>query len=129
MNEKLYEFPNRKFNENKMITRVKVLPNKNIIQNIPWIKEKASLLFFLIYQDMKKNKLILILIIKMKSFLYFNVLINYQKIKLNLKKILEYLHFIVLKNKDFMKNFTQKKNIKNLKQIRYMDSKVWKWII
>lgn len=74
MNEKLYEFPNRKFYENKMITRVRVLPDENIIQNIPWPK-KDFLPFFIKYQDMKKKKIIPILI-KMKFFQFFNVLIN-----------------------------------------------------
>jgi hypothetical protein len=46
MNEKLYEFPNRKFYENKMITRVKVLPDENIIQNIPWPKKDFPSFFY-----------------------------------------------------------------------------------
>lgn len=46
MNEKLYEFPNRKFYENKMITKVKVLPDENIIQNIPWPKKDFPSFFY-----------------------------------------------------------------------------------
>jgi len=46
MNEKLYEFPNRKFYENKMVSKVKVLPDENIIQNIPWPKKDFPSFFY-----------------------------------------------------------------------------------
>ena len=46
MNEKLYEFPNRKFYENKMITKIRVLPDENIIQNIPWPKKDFPSFFY-----------------------------------------------------------------------------------
>ena len=39
MNEKLYEFPNRKFYENKMITKRKILPDENIMKNLPFPKK------------------------------------------------------------------------------------------
>ena len=39
MNEKLYEFPNRKFYENKMITKRKILPDENIMNNLPFPKK------------------------------------------------------------------------------------------
>ena len=39
MNEKLYEFPNRKFYENKMISKRKILPDENIMNNLPFPKK------------------------------------------------------------------------------------------
>ena len=39
MNEKLYEFPNRKFYENKMITKRKILPDENVMNNLPFPKK------------------------------------------------------------------------------------------
>ena len=39
MNEKLYEFPNGKFYENKMITKRKILPDENIMNNLPFPKK------------------------------------------------------------------------------------------
>ena len=36
MNEKLYEFPNRNFYENKMISKRKILPDENIMNNLPF---------------------------------------------------------------------------------------------
>ena len=42
MNEKLYEFPNKAFYDNKMITKVKILPE----DNIPWIKKYYPLIFY-----------------------------------------------------------------------------------
>lgn len=55
MNEKLYEFPNRKFYENKMITKVKVLPDENIIQNIPWPKKDFPSFFYNVSGNEKKE--------------------------------------------------------------------------
>ena len=42
MNEKLYEFPNKAFYDNKMITKVKILPE----DNIPWIKKDYPLILY-----------------------------------------------------------------------------------
>ena len=42
MNEKLYEFPNETFYDNKMITKVKILPE----DNIPWIKKDYPLILY-----------------------------------------------------------------------------------
>ena len=39
MNEKLYEFPNRKFYENKMISKRNILPDENIMNNLPFPKK------------------------------------------------------------------------------------------
>ena len=36
MNEKLYEFPNNKFYEDKIITKKNILPDKNIMNNFPF---------------------------------------------------------------------------------------------
>ena len=36
MNEKLYEFPNRYFYENKMISKRKILPDENVMSNLPF---------------------------------------------------------------------------------------------
>ena len=60
MNEKLYEFPNRKFYENKMITRVRVLPDENIIQNIPWPKKDFPSFFYKVsgYEEEENNSYI-----------------------------------------------------------------------
>ena len=60
MNEKLYEFPNKKFYENKMITRVKVLPDENIIQNIPWPKKDFPSFFYNVsgYEEEENNSYI-----------------------------------------------------------------------
>ena len=41
MNEKLYEFPNKAFYDDKMITKVQILPE----DNIPWIKKDYPLIF------------------------------------------------------------------------------------
>ena len=46
MNEKLYEFPNMKFYGNKMITKVKILPDENILKNFPWPKKDYPALFY-----------------------------------------------------------------------------------
>ena len=42
MNEKLYEFPNRTFYNNKMITKVKILPD----ENIPWPNKDFPSFFY-----------------------------------------------------------------------------------
>lgn len=39
MNEKLYQFPNREFYDNKMITRRNILPDENIMNNLPFPKK------------------------------------------------------------------------------------------
>ena len=42
MNEKLYEFPNKAFYENKMITKIKILPD----DNFPWPKKDFPSFFY-----------------------------------------------------------------------------------
>ena len=54
MNEKLYEFPNRKFYENKMITKRKILPDENIMNNLPFLKKISLLSLFMLPE--KKNR-------------------------------------------------------------------------
>ena len=56
MNEKLYEFPNKKFYENKMITKVKVSPDENIIQNMPWPKKDFPSFFYNVSSGYEENE-------------------------------------------------------------------------
>ena len=46
MNEKLNEFPNKQFYDNKIISKVKMLPDENIMNTLPWPKKDFPSFFY-----------------------------------------------------------------------------------
>ena len=57
MNEKLYEFPNRYFYENKMISKRKILPDENVMSNLPFPnKDFPSIFIHVSGGEKKENK-------------------------------------------------------------------------
>ena len=57
MHEKLNEFPNKQFYDNKMITNVKILPDENIMNTLPWPKKDFPSFFYnVLGKEEKENK-------------------------------------------------------------------------
>ena len=56
MSEKLYEFPNMKFYENKMLTKTKILLDKNIMNNFPFPNGFPILFINVIGEEVIENK-------------------------------------------------------------------------